>query len=175
LPGLKETSGRVLDLNMVEWKKSLELEEKASIYFNFAYRKIWKIKSIKTINQTSKGIDEGIDKILVLEDNSQITIEEKVRAKKYSNNDLVIEEKSNVEKNTPGWIYYSKADYLAYSWFIDGLAKVLIIKMDKLKKWYMKNKEKYNLVTTHTDNLYHTSFRIIPLSDLDFEFFKFDL
>jgi len=155
---------------MIKFDDATELEKKASPYFDLAYRKIWKIKTITVIRDTPRGIKEEIDKILTLEDGSQITIEEKIRDKKYINNDIVIEEQSNIEKNTPGWIYYSKADYLAYSWLQDGLSKILIFNMEKLREWYQKNKDKYNIIMTNTNNLYHTSFRIIPLEDIDIPF-----
>jgi len=154
---------------MVKFDKAIELEKKASPYFDSAYRKIWRVETITVVRNTPKGREE-IDKILTLEDGSQITIEEKVRDKKYANNDIVIEEQSNIEKDTPGWIYYSKADYLAYSWLQNGLTKILLFDMEKLREWYLKNKDKYNIVTTDTDNMYHTSFRIIPLEDIDFPF-----
>jgi len=153
----------------MRFNNAVELEKKASPYFDSAYRKVWRVKTITVVRDTLKGREE-IDKILTLEDGIQIAIEEKVRDKKYANNDIVIEEQSNVEKGTPGWIYYSKADYLAYSWLQNGLTKVLLFDMKKLREWYLKNKDRYNLVMTDTDNIYHTSFRIIPLEDIDFPF-----
>ena len=153
---------------MVKFERARELEKLASPYFDMAYRKVWNIKEIKVIKDDEYGISNEVDKILVLEDGTEIMIEEKIRDSKYAGNDIVIEEQSNVEKGTQGWIYYSKADYLAYSWFLCD--KVLLFDMKKLREWYIKNKDRYEIVTTNTDRLYHTSFRVIPIKDIDFSY-----
>lgn len=150
----------------MKWKNSINLERFTTNLFDKVYKKIWDIKEIKYVSNTDYGKTNGVDKIITLKNGDIIKIEEKIRDRKYKNKDIVIEEQSNVEKQTHGWIYYSESDYIAYSWFVNGLSKILIIDMKKLKEWYLKNKEKYKLVFTETNNLYHTSFRIIPIEDI---------
>ena len=155
----------------VKWKKSLELELVASPHFDNAYRHIWDIEKIVKVSDTIYGKNNEIDKILILKDSNKINIEEKVRDKAYFGEDIIIEEYSNVENINKGWIYYSKADYLTYSWLIKNiLTKILIFNMPKLRKWYLANKNRYKIITTNTDNLYHTSFRIIPINHIQIEY-----
>lgn len=55
----------------------------------------------------------GIDRILTLEDTTQITVEEKIRYKDY--NDVALEFWSNKEEKTPGWCLKDlKCDYVLY-------------------------------------------------------------
>ena len=58
----------------------------------------------------------GIDRTILLEDGTVVTVDEKVRAEKWP--DILIEHWSDVARRTPGWGHRDKAltcDYIAYA------------------------------------------------------------
>jgi len=149
---------------MPEIKRCFKMEETASPEFDRVY---W--KELSNLVQIIKTKVKPYDKILVFKNGKILKIEEKIRDEKYSNGDIVIEEKSNVEKDTAGWIYYSNADYLFYSWLDKNgklKDKILCVKLPVLRMWYDENKYGYKLIDTNTDGLYTTSFRIIPIEHI---------
>lgn len=89
---------------------------------------------------------EGIDGEIILK---TIKFDIKTRAN-YTHKwkDILIETVSVVEKDKPGWFYYSKADFIAYTWenendtnLIDGY--LLFLQNKKLKSWFEENKHSF--------------------------------
>ena len=88
------------------------------------------------INHIEKIDDEvrqkqGQDKIIHLNDNTQIRIEEKIRWEDYD--DFALEYLSSFEHSTPGWMEKNLiTDYLAYGFYPSGRA--YLIPWQELKK-----------------------------------------
>lgn len=65
-------------------------------------------------------------------------VEEKYRSHDY--NDCLVETMQDTETQAPGWLYYTKADYIMY-----GVAnKIYCIDLPGLKKFITKNKDNLN-------------------------------
>ncbi len=96
--------------------------------------------------------------------------EVKIRDPKYRTyfkQDLLIETISNSEKDSPGWIYYSKADWLLWIFKpIKDLAGYLI-SMKELQRWWRFNQFKYEWKTREAYNEgYITINKEVPLKFL---------
>ena len=90
---------------------------------------------IKNISNEADGIRDDIDwvgKTSLM--TPWIRIECKERFRRYR--DFLVETKSSVERSTPGWIYKSKADLLAYVWVYTKSANGKIMHMRELQKWW---------------------------------------
>lgn len=114
-----------------------------------------------------------VDTILQIDDNESILIEEKFRRVDYG--DLLVETKScsNIGYEKEGWIYTSQADYLVYVVDSKNVFKIYIINMNKLKDFFLKNKDKY--ISKRTQQINRTEFILIPFKDLDFKFNKTEI
>lgn len=96
--------------------------------------------------------------------------EVKIRSAKYRDlykKDILIETISNDQKDSPGWIYYSKADWLIYLYKpLDDLIGYKI-SMPALKSWWKLNKHQRAWKKKKAPNKgYNTINRIIPLKFL---------
>jgi len=131
-----------------DYYQSLKQSE-AVIPDNF-YQSIFGRSSIvKTIPaNTQLQMIHGIDKTIILPNQSTVNIEEKIRYKDYS--DFLIEITSNVELNTPGWIEKeSLADYLVY--FIQPTKTVYVMKFKDIQAEWRKHKLLWSMLfPTHT-------------------------
>lgn len=81
--------------------------------------------------------------------------------------DILIETISNDQKNSPGWIYYSEADWLIYLYEpLDNLIGYKI-SMPALKRWWKFNEFRRSWDTKKVQNKgYKTINRVIPLNFL---------
>lgn len=96
--------------------------------------------------------------------------EVKIRGAKYRSlymKDLLIETISNDQKDSPGWILYSEADWLIYLYEpLEGLIGYKI-SMPVLKKWWEYNEYRRAWKMKKVPNKgYNTINRIIPLKFL---------
>ena len=65
-------------------------------------------------------------------------MEEKYRSTDY--NDCLVETIQDTKTNSPGWLYYSEADYILY-----GIGnKIYCIDLPKLKGFIERNKDAFN-------------------------------
>lgn len=148
---------------MPDFNDCLNLEKKASPFFNEFYGQRWSLIRIEEVNQ------KGHDKILFLENGKSLKIEEKVSNERYSKKaDVLLETISNSNKNSDGWIHYSDADYFAYSWFVGELKRIFLFDMSSLKEWFLKKGHLFEQKKSHTNNLYNTFFILVPFSELEF-------
>lgn len=135
--------------------------ENLDAFYKKAFPLAEKIEFVTDMSTQKKGID----KIIHFKDGKQITIDEKKRRKDYG--DILIELRSNTERNTLGWLYYSQYDYIVYSIIPTGtvyLLPVLLLQMAWVKnknKWLSEYPKKY------ADNgLYRTENIAIPANIL---------
>lgn len=104
------------------------------------------------------------------------TIEEKIRTPKNSQyHDLLVEYLSCQERGTLGWVYTSKADWLAYVRQPLGRLDVLILPMSQLHDWFVPRMAKYRDKSAKTrlsdGTIYTTVNKVVPLADPDFQSF----
>jgi len=76
---------------------------------------------------------------VVNSDNDKKDCYVEVKADNYLTGNAVLEIVSNDQKKTDGWLLYSKANILAYYYTKNNTC--YFIKMDKVKKFYLKNKD----------------------------------
>lgn len=154
---------------MGQFKDGLKLEERF-------YRQIFKpylnnrnTDSIFIHFNSNNIVYENLQKLndidIILDNGKEnITLSLKTQRKKYIS--IFFETISNCNKNTPGWGYYSKADYILYSMgnFKDGFIGYLF----KIKDVLILNIKSYPIGYGETHNkmgilLYKTEGRLIPL------------
>ena len=80
---------------------------------------------------------QGVDRIVILQNGEHVYIEEKVRNKAYP--DILLEQKSCVETNSPGWIERRDmlTDWLAYT--IKPTSTCYLIPFRQLQRGYETN------------------------------------
>jgi len=112
------------------FEDSLKLEKACSPYLDSYYRTVFgqNLIGILDVSQIFDFQHMGIDKFLALKLQdvprlSLYSIDEKVRGKKWS--DYAAEVWSKREKEIPGWVWTSRADYIVYAFF-DMKTKQLI-------------------------------------------------
>lgn len=103
-----------------------------------------------------------------------LLVEVKVRGKFYD--DILIETRSNYERNKLGWIWTSQAYLLAYVFHIDGKLhpKRYLLHMPSLREWFRNNQHRYIplLAPNPPKNpVYHTEFYPVPPRDIPPEIF----
>jgi hypothetical protein len=104
----------------------------------------------------------------------KIPVEVKIRIRYRP--DIAVETQSNKEKGTQGYIYKSKASYLAYCYVTDGKldTRSTLLYLPSLKVWFKAHIGKYapKLAPNPPDNpLYHTEFYPVPLTDIPIHVF----
>ena len=121
--------------------------------------------------------EAGIDKILRFKKGSlrqSITVDEKIRYRFY--NDILLEEYSNYEERTPGWLIKNNTlcDYISY--IFKNQKIVYLFEYKKLKEswdrnyqhWLEKYGRKFGKTTDRFGNvLYRTSNIPVPLAELN--------
>ena len=121
--------------------------------------------------------EDDIDLHVLTPTENEVTFEVKIRYTYYE--DLLIETLSCIEKKTQGWIYKSKADYLAYVFLLPNKPVIGdVIDLPKLNKWWCKQGVYVGYPpkkgTTKTNNgavLYQTQNRAVPLRHIPFQLF----
>src|SRR3990167_4514840 len=109
-----------------------DFEKENQRHFNEYYKSQgWPYKRI--YGKENKDYD-----CVVLIDWAWIKIEEKYRSKEYP--DLLAETIQDTKTNSPGWLYYTKADWLLY-----GVSdKIYKIDMSMLKSFIENHGDKFN-------------------------------
>lgn len=105
-------------------------------------------------------------------------MEEKLRSVQQSRyDDLLIETKSNIERNTAGWIFTSRAHWLVYAQHRPlGWLRVLILPMGALRDWFTPRRERFEERQTLPTRVvngasYHTLNSFVPFNDSEFKAF----
>jgi len=107
-------------------------ERKKQEFFNKFYRdKNWPYKRI--FGKENKKYD-----CVILINGKWIKVEEKHRIKTWP--DMAVELVQDTETNSPGWLYYTEADWILY-----GMGeKIYLVEVEKLKEFVRKYKDKFN-------------------------------
>ncbi len=149
-------------------------------WVNEFYKKVFpRVKSCFAVTDADLQ-KAGIDKILRFRKGSlrqSITIDEKIRHNFY--NDILLEEYSNYERRTPGWLIKNNTlcDYISYIFEREGI--VYLFDYKKLKeswdrnyqRWLEKYGRKFGKTTDRLGNvLYRTSNIPVPLAELNMEY-----
>ena len=109
----------------------------------------------------------GADIKVTLKSGDSFYVEEKIRLTTYP--DLLLETKSSIERNTPGWIEKeSISEWLVY--FCKDTKRIFVMKMKDIQTEYNERKtawlDRHRIVTSSTDNLYHSRNVAVPWSDI---------
>lgn len=106
-------------------------KEKQKIFDKFYKDNSWEVNRITG----AKNKDYDCE---VLLDSKWYKIEEKYRSSDF--NDCLIETIQDTETNSPGWLYYCKADYVFY-----GVgSKIYCIDLPELRRFVEKHKHIFN-------------------------------
>lgn len=108
-----------------QFKNNLSLEQDKQSFFNNLYKKL----GYEVVNRNHcKEYDLVLSKA-----GKEYTVEEKARRGNF--NDILVETIQDEEKNYPGWIYYTKADYIVYGIFGRD-SKVYGLNCPEFKDWF---------------------------------------
>ena len=139
----------------------------------------WLLKNAKStlfnlnkLKPTNKAYQlKGID-LIGYTDIGTIKIENKIRHKIYD--DLLIETLSKEQQLTPGWIEYSKSDFLVYVFKEnDTIKQGHIFDLKKLQVWWKtQDKNKYEQKYAYNKG-YRTKNRSVPLTEIPKEIILF--
>lgn len=96
-----------------------------------------------------------------------------VKCDTYKSGNMYVETISNKNKNTPGCILYSKADFLFY--FFEKTKILYIMPMKKFREWFLLNKNHFTVKYPSTKNsfgkiLYESEGYTVPLKFLERNF-----
>jgi hypothetical protein len=114
----------------------------------------------------------GIDRSIVLENSTQILVDEKVRGKNRVTGvvykDIALEFMSNNQKKTPGWVVKPlRADYIAY--LIAPRGECYLLPVQQLQKaWLLRGEEwksKYGIKYANNEG-YQTKFCPVHVNEL---------
>ena len=153
----------------MEFKHGRDIELEGIIKFKQTIDGFCKIKNIKNYqivdvrdNRNYQILD--ID-YLVEFDSDSLSIE--VKSSSYTYGYIFIENVSNSNTCSLGYIYQTNSDYLVYT-FNDS--KILYLNTYQLREWYDINKSKYTTIHTNTNIgnkiLYHSEGNLIPIKDI---------
>lgn len=125
------------------------------------------ISSLLDVSSNKKYQKDDIDIIVNTEDGGTITYE--IKTDSFLTGNLFFEIVSNTERNTPGCMLYTKADYILY-FFIrnNNLYKLPTI---AFREWVISNRDKFK--EKSVDNkYYHSKGLLIPLTMIENKFGK---
>ena len=107
-------------------------KEKQEIFNNFYRKRNWPYKRI--FGKDNKKYD-----CVVLINGVWVKIEEKFRSKDWS--DMAVELVQDTETNSPGWLYYTEADWILY-----GMEdRIYLVKVRELREFVKHYKDKFNV------------------------------
>lgn len=144
---------------MTTFDEYLNFEKEKQGFFDDIYKDLgWEID-----RDQNKYWDLTIKK-----DKYTFRIEEKAR--KITRDDILVEIIQDTSTNHPGWIYYTKADFLIYGMFGDPVV-VYRLNMDNFKKWFEQNEHFYSEIASD-EGWGHTINKAIPISHLSHNIIK---
>jgi len=159
-------------MNINEWDKTIKMGNQGEELFITTFKGVFE-PSLKRIDyglfpQSQK---QGIDIIL-----SKQSVDFDVKSRDYSYhryNDFLIETISVVEDNKPGWIYYTKSQYIVYVWFNKFKTKFIdgyLIHLPQFKVFFDKNihlfRQPPDAVSERNGKVWHTRNKIVPISKI---------
>lgn len=125
------------------------------------------ISSLLDVSLNKKYQKDDIDIIVNTEDGNVITYE--IKTDSFLTGNLFFEIVSNIERNTPGCMLYTKADYILYFFIKNGhLYKLPTI---AFREWVVSNKDKFKEKSVN-NKYYHSKGLLIPLSMIENKFGK---
>ena len=160
------------------FEQQLQVEEEAMPLIIDWLSKAYNFSLIQDVRKDKHYQENDVD--LIMQDKDGIfgtfSVEIKVRAKLYP--DIIVETRSNVERNTVGNLFKSQALFLVYVFLIDHKLHPnrYVIHLPKFREWFIKNKGRYksNFAPNPPENpVYHTEFYPIPIFDMPQEIFLF--
>lgn len=129
----------------------------------------WKGNDYYATTLQRAGID-GIGKL------REIRWDTKVRDWSYwKNHDILIETLSDMKRGKPGWFYYSKADFVIYTWknedrnyLVEGY--LIFIQNKIFRIWFWENIPHFKRAVAHSKSIrtgrtWDTMNRIVPIKD----------
>ena len=96
-------------------------------------------------------------------DDCIFTVEEKAREQTWD--DIYVEIVQDTNTNSPGWIYYCKADRLVYGMFGDPI-KVYWIKLKEFQVWFEGHEQFYGIGPPSKEGWGHTLNKPIPITHI---------
>jgi hypothetical protein len=87
-----------------------------------------------------------------------------VKADRYDTGNMFAETLSNEETSAPGWMLYSKANYLFYMFLVSH--EVLILRMPDFRAWFLDHETEFEEARTTTEvgeHRYTTVGRLVPI------------
>ena len=140
-------------------------------FWDEVYRKAFPEKAGLQINHDLSLQRRGVDRIVILQNGERVFVEEKVRYRPYP--DILLERKSCVETNSPGWIERSgmRSDWLAYA--VKPACTCYLIPFQQLQRGYHANIGEWSKTyppriasTSRGNGYYRTASIAIPRSVL---------
>lgn len=170
--------------NIYEFKKSLNIGNEGEAKIKDFLLSLEHIDNIKSVQNIKKYQNDDIDFIVTFKNNKRYTIE--VKTDTYKSGNLYYETKSCIEKNTPGCLEKTKADYIFY--YFSKYDRLYILKTNPFRKWVKNEIIKFNknpnesvlnkkevlnkLTFGSTNGLYTSEGYTIPLNYLEKELFN---
>jgi len=119
---------------------------------------------------------EQINGVDLIQESTGKTYEVKIRYKpRYLKKDILIEVKSKIEEDTPGWIVYSKANLLVYVFLKNN--KILgghIFDLPLLRMWWFAVGQFRNYPIKESPNTGYTTLNYaVPLGDIPQSMYKY--
>lgn len=174
LPEIKGQDGRLGVMSLIrkinDFNECYEMAEsgKCEPFWEEVYKRAFPnmTNQMRGKQSTCLSQQNGVDRIIFLENNKTINIDEKVRKETW--NDIALEYISNDKKNTPGWMEKELfIDYLAYAFLPIKTAYLFDWRM--LKRAWVFYKEswikKYHKVKA-LNKTYTTISVAVPIEDL---------
>ena len=137
------------------------LENRDDETLNAFYKKAFPLSTRVEFCEDLALQKKGIDKIVHFENGNTVTVDEKKRRKDYG--DILLELRSNKERNTPGWLFYSQCDYIVYAVLPAGVVYLLpVLLLQMAWKSNGGTWQKQFPVKLADNQLYHTENIAIP-------------
>ncbi len=141
----------------IEYEKS-QFEKLNEKYFKF-FKGISHIGRIKNIEEQKKGIDLYV----YFHDNTQLSIDEKIRRKDYG--DFLVEEFSNYDTKKSGWLSHTKTQAITY--YCSDTDYFIVLPFTLFALAFHTLKRKYEHTRKFAKNSsYRTSFLTIPRQEM---------
>lgn len=134
--------------------------------------KYWLIKQVDVVDifdvsSMKEYQANDIDLVVLYQNSNKITYE--VKTDSFLTGNLFFETVSNVNKNTPGCMIYTKADYILYFFIKNN--NLYKLPTNKFRNWVLSNKETFKEKIVK-NKYYHSKGLLIPLVMIENKFVK---